>query len=93
MKEDELERQLREISEKLRQKDEAELKKVEQEWRQAMSRDTAGHVFQMFQYLEARLADLQAQIDLLHPEFAMARSLGARLSAIEAALSRGGGGK
>jgi len=86
MKEDDLERQLKEISEKLRQKDEEALKKVEQEWRKAMERDTSGHVFQMFQYIEARLADLQAQIDTLHPEFAAARNFSARLSAIEAAL-------
>jgi len=74
------------ISRELRRRDEEALKRAEREWRQAMERDTAGHVFRMFQYVEARLADLQAQLDASNPVLPALRDLDARLAAIEAAL-------
>lgn len=82
-----LERQVKEITEKLHVRDEAERKKAEQEWRKAMDRDTAGHMLKMFQYAEARFADLQAQFDASNPIVAMLRGLNARLTAIENAIS------
>lgn len=85
-----LERQVKEITEKLRVRDEADRKKAEQEWRKAMERDTAGHTLKMSQYFEARLTDLQAQIDASNPIMAMTRGLNARLAAIENALSATG---
>lgn len=80
---DNLEAQVKEITEKFRARDEAERKKAEQEWRKAMDRDTAGHTLKMFQYAEARFADLQAQLDASNPLLAMMRALNTRLLAIE----------
>jgi len=85
-----LERQVKEITEKLRARDEAERKNAEQEWRKAMERDTAGHTLKMSQYFEARLTDLQAQLDASNPIVAMMRGMAARLTAIENAISAAG---
>lgn len=96
MVDESLERQVRETTARLQERDEAEAKRMEGEWRKAMERDTAGHVFGMFRLLQAQIASLQAQLDAANPLAAVMRTvadLNARLTAIETALAaRGKGG-
>ena len=86
MVDEKLEQQIKEINEKLRARDEAEAKKIEQEWRKATEQDTAGHTFKIFQLQQAQIANLQAQIDTSNPLAPVLRGiadLNARLAAIE----------
>jgi len=86
-----LNQQMKELVEKLKKRDEEERKRGEQEFRRAMDRDTAGTVLGLFRLQQMQIASLQAQFDIINPLAPLSRTvaeLNARLSAIEAALSK-----
>ncbi len=86
---DVLEQEIKDVAGKLKKRDELERKKGEQEFRKAMSKDTAGTVMGMFQLLQAQIASLQAQLDATNPLAPLMRGLaevGTRVANIEAVL-------
>jgi len=89
MVDEKLEREMKEMTEKLRARDEAERKKAEKEFRAAMQKDTAGTVLSIFQSIQAQIA-LQGQIiDATNPLATLMRAISnieARQAALEAAL-------
>jgi signal transduction histidine kinase len=89
MAEKNLDQQMKELAEKVRQRDETERKKIEQEWRKGMEKDTAGTTFKMFQSQQAQIGNLQAQLDAAYPLGPVIRALneiGARLITLETAV-------
>jgi len=91
MSDETLERQMENITKKLQERDEAERKKIEQEWRKAMERDTAGHLLGIFQFIQTQIANLQAQIDATSPIASLVRGiaeLNMRLVALETAIKK-----
>lgn len=89
MPDEKLEQEMKELTEKLRDRDEAERKKAVKEFRTAMGKDTAGTVLSMFQSIQAQIA-LQGQIiDATNPLAPVMRAISnieARLTALEAAF-------
>ena len=91
MPDEKLDQQVKELSEKLRKRDEAGRKKAEQDWRKAMERDTAGTTLGMFQLHQAQIASLQGQIDAVNPLAPVIRAIteiGTRLAALEAEVQK-----
>jgi hypothetical protein len=86
---EDLERQVKDIAEKLRKRDEGEIRKAEQEWRSAMERDTAGETWKTFKFLQEQIAALDNLIITTNPLAMLARQiaeLDARISALEMSM-------
>jgi hypothetical protein len=84
---EELDKQIQEVSEKLKKRDDADQKKAEKEFRAKMAKDTAGHVMDSFRVVAAQLQDLQTQIDATNPMAPIIRVVGelsVKLTEIEA---------
>jgi len=73
---EELDKQMLEVTEKLKKRDEADLKKSEKEFRASMAKDTAGHVLKITRITQNQLSDLQAQIDSANPLVPVIRAIG-----------------
>lgn len=89
MPDEKLEKEIKDVAERLKKRDEEGRKKGEQEFRRAMDKDTAGTVLGMFQMVNAQIANLQAQIDATNPLAPVLRGLaeiGARVANIEVAV-------
>jgi len=63
--------------------------RVVKDWRSSYGKDPAGHTLNAVQYLQAEVANLQAQIDAIYPIGGLARTTNAivaTLAGIEARL-------
>lgn len=84
-----IEDEMKKLSERLRERDEAERKKAQKEFRAAMDKDTAGTVLNLFNITQAQYAGLQNQLDSVNPLAPLVRAVGelnVRVTAIEQAL-------
>lgn len=73
---EELDKEMAEITEKLKKRDAADQKKSEKEFRDAMAKDTAGHMMAAFRAVAEQLNDLQSQIDASNPMAPVIRAIG-----------------
>ena len=93
MPDEKLEQEMKDMTEKLRARDEVERKKAEKEFRAAMQKDTAGTVLTMFQGIQTQIA-LQGQIiDATNPLAPLMRAISnieARLAMLETKKAKGG---
>lgn len=81
-----LDKQVEEITAKLREKDESERKKAEQEWRASMQKDTAGHTLEAFRMQQSQIAELSTMIEITSPLVVVhrvLRNVAVRLDALE----------
>lgn len=89
MADENLKKQVEEISAKLKERDEAAIKESEKEFRAAIQKDTAGTILGLFSRMQAQLAVMDAQQVATNPLISVMRglnALGARLESIDAHL-------
>lgn len=82
MAKEDLDAQMKDISEKLRERDEMAAKEAEKAWREAMSKDTALTVMQALQSIQLQMAGLRAELEAANSLVSVLRTINAVVAKI-----------